>query len=77
MYRIVQNIPGPKLLWLGHHVSIRGRALTFPSKQCPAVLKHFKIKGKTFAVQAKPQMSQKFWCSNILYHTVANYAEEN
>ena len=52
-YRIVQNIQGPKLSWLGHHVSICGKTFVFASKQCPRVPKYFEISRKTFAVEAK------------------------
>ena len=70
-YYIVQNFQVIKLLWLGHRVSICGKTFTFASKQRPQVPKHFEIRRKIFAVQAKLQNPRMFWLSNVLYYTVA------
>ena len=48
-YCIVQNFQGTKLSWLGHYVT---KKFVFALKQHPQVPKHFKIHGKTFAIQA-------------------------
>ena len=59
MYHVVQNVPGPKLQWLGHYVSICGKPFVFASKQCPQVPQHFEICRKTFMVQAKTMKTMK------------------
>ena len=65
---MVQNFRGAKLLWLGHHVSIRRKAFVFASKQCPQVLE---ICRKTCMVQAKSAKTTKFGPLNVLYYTVS------
>ena len=42
-----------KTLWLGHHVSIHRKTFALAAKQPLQVPKHFNVRGKTFAFQAK------------------------
>ena len=67
-YHIVENVQGPKLLWLGHHVSIHRKTFAYAAKQRQQVPKHFENHRKTF--QPKTAKTAKLWPSNILYYTV-------
>ena len=60
----------PKLLWLGHHVSIHRETFTCGAKNHPQVPKHFEIHGKTFTVQAKSAKVLALECFVLLEHFV-------
>ena len=64
---MIQNIRGPKLSWLGHQGSIRGKTFVFTAKQHPQVPKHFEICRKTFVVQAKTAKTKKSFGPQMFY----------